>query len=226
MHARFVAPADEQLFHAHFVGNLLEWLLGVADRKRHQDSARPRRNFVDIEPEPVRKQHDLRRNRGHRVVIVLPEETEIDLGKCIDFGHAAHLENLLAGARQRGVIRSESSQFQSEIRLHRSADVRGPGGVDAPASIFILVVQDVASRLVKAFLAARAEQRMQQDVIGFEGGVGFQFSAPVTLVMLLREKILARCIDGYCDPASQVVDLSKSHLRRSGRTLGGGFFHL
>src|SRR5208337_4041621 len=197
----------------------------VADRKRHQDGSRPRRNFVDIEPEPVGEEHDLRRNRGHRIVIVLPKETEIDLGKCIDFGDATHFENLLAGARQRGMIRRESRQFQPEVSLHRSADVGRAAGVIAPAAVFILVVQDVTRGLVKALLAARAEQRMEQNVIGFEGGVGFQFSAPVTLFVLLREKILAGRIDGYRDPASQVVNLSKSHLRHGGRTERGGFFH-
>src|SRR5450631_717107 len=235
MHARLVAPADKEFFYAHFVRNFFERLLGVANRKRHQDGARPRRNLVDIEPEPVGKEHDFRRNRGNRVVIVLPKEAEIDLGKCIDFGHAAHLENLLAGACQHGMIRGESSQLQPEVRFHRSADVGRPAGVDAPATVFILVIQDVASGLVKTGLVAGAEQRMEQDVIGFEGGIGFQFSAPVTLFVLLREEILARCIDSNCDPADQVVNLSKSHLRRRGRTLRRtilsrtireGFFHL
>ena len=85
------------------------------------------------------------------------------------------------------------------------------------------MVQDVASRLVKACLVAGAEQRMQQDVIGFEGGIGFQFPAPVTLFVLLREKILASRIDGDRDPAAQVVNLSKSHLRRRGRTCEQNF---
>ena len=113
-----------------------------------------------------------------------------------------------------GMIRRESSQLQPEVGFHRSADVGWTAGVDAPTAICILVVQDVASGLVEAFLVARAEQRMEQDVIGFEGGIGFQFSAPVTLFVLLREKIVAGRIDGDRDPAAQVVNLSKSHLRQ------------
>ena len=239
MHPRLLAPAHKELFHSHFVRNFLEGLLRVADRKRHQDGARPRRNLVDIEPEPVGKQHDLRRNRRHRIVIVLSKETEIDLGECIDFGDATHFENLLAGARQRGMIRRKPRELQPEVGLHRSADVRRTAGVVAPASIFILVVQNVPSGLVKAPLAARAEQRMQQDVIGFKGSIGFQFPAPVTLFVLLRKKIIARRVDGYRNPASQVINLSESHLRgpqrariwragvgRRGRTVRGGFFHL
>ncbi len=216
-----LAPADKKLFDSHFLGNLLERLLRVADRKRHQNGARPRRNLVDVEPEPIGKQHDLRRNRRHRIVIVLPEETEIDLGECIDFGHAAHFKNLLAGARQRRMIGRESGQLQPEVGFHRSADVRRPAGIDAPAAVFILVVQDVRAALSKRSWLPVPSSSMQQDVIGLQAGIGFQFSAPVAIFVLLREKIFARRIDRDRDPASQVVDLSESHLRHRGRTKMG-----
>ena len=229
MHTRLVAAADKKLFHSHFVGNLLERLLGVADRKRHQNGARPRRNFVDVEPEPVGKQHDLRRNRRHRIVIVLPEETEIDLGKCIDFGHAAHFKNLLAGARQRGMIGRESRQLQPEVGLHRSADVGRTAGVNAPAAVFILVVQDVARGLVKAFLAARAQQGMQQDVIGFEGGVGFQFPAPVPSSCCCEKRYLRAASTATATrlPRSSIFPnrICGAEAELYSHT-GGGFFHL
>src|SRR5208283_2735734 len=81
----------------------------------------------------------------------------------------------------------------------------------------------------KALLAARPKQHMEQDVIGFEGGIGFQLSTPVPFWVLLREKVFASRIGGHGDPALQVVNLPKSHLRRRGRnrfrTTGGGFFH-
>src|SRR5580704_10138781 len=109
------------------------------------------------------------------------------------------------------MIRCESSQLQPEISLHGSADVRRSAGVDAPAPILVLVVQNAARRLVKALLIAGAEQGMKQDVIGFEAGIGFQFAAPVTILVLLGEKIIAGRIDSDCNPASQVVNLSKSH---------------
>src|SRR3984957_15607951 len=233
MHTRLVAPADKKLFHAHFVGDLLERLLRIADRKRHQNGARPRRNFVNIEPEPVRKQHDLRRNRRNRVVVVLPKETQIDLGKCIHFGHAAHGKNLLAGAAQRWMLRRESSQLQSEIGFYRSANIRRTTRVDTPSAIFVLMIQDIARSLVKTFLVARTKQRVQQNVIGFKSGVSFKLTAPITLFVLLRKKVVACRVYAYCDPAPQVINFSKSHLWNRGRILcritdrtrGGGFFH-
>src|SRR5260370_17159540 len=103
----------------------------------------------------------------------------------MDYGHDIQVENLLGGARQRGMILRETSQLQPEVGLHRSADVRRTAGVDAPATIFILVLHDIASGLVKAFLAARAEQRMEQNIVEFEGGIDFHPSPPLTLSFLL-----------------------------------------
>src|SRR5208282_1627729 len=109
--------------------------------------------------------------------------------------HAAHGKNFLAGAFERGMVGCKSSQLQSEICLHGSADVRRAGRIRAPTTVMILVVQNVASRLLEALLAARAEKHMKQDVVGFEGSIGLEFSAPVTLFVLLGEKIVARGID-------------------------------
>ena len=88
-----------------------------------------------------------------------------------------------------------SRQLQPEVSLHRSADVRRPGGIDAPSAVFILMAQNPVRRLLKPLLIARPEQRVQQNVIRLEGGVGFEFAAPVSFFMLLREKIFPRRSD-------------------------------
>src|SRR5262249_56366222 len=69
-----VTSTHKQLVDAHLRGNFLEGLLGVRDRQRHQDGSRPRRDFVQIEPEPVGKQHQLRRNRRYRLPVILTQE--------------------------------------------------------------------------------------------------------------------------------------------------------
>ena len=115
VHARLLHAAYEQLFHAHFPRNLLERFFGVADGERHQDGARPRGNLVDVEPEPVRKKHDLGGNRGNGVVVVLAEKAQIDFGEGVNFGNAAELEDLLACFVQRGVIGGIARQLQTEI---------------------------------------------------------------------------------------------------------------
>jgi hypothetical protein len=57
---------------------------------------------------------------------------------------------------------------------------------------------------------------VEQNVIGLEGGVGFEFAAPVSLVVLLREKKLAGIIDGAGDTAEQAVNFAKAQLWSGG----------
>src|SRR4051794_24716697 len=95
VHAGIFFPTHKQLIHSLLCRNFLERLLRVHDRQRNEDRARPRRNLVDIEPAPLGKKNDLRRNGGNRVPVVLPEETQIKLSIGVDGGYAAHFENLL-----------------------------------------------------------------------------------------------------------------------------------
>jgi hypothetical protein len=52
-----------------------------------------------------------------------------------------------------------------------------------------------SSRRAESGQVACAEQSVEQNVIGLEGGIGFQFAAPIALLVLLREKKLAGIID-------------------------------
>src|SRR4029077_5838383 len=108
-----------------------------------------RRNLVDVEPEPIRKQHDLRRDRRARIVVVLPEETEIKLGEGVDLGDATHLQDLGPGLLQRRMARGIAGKLQAEIALDRRADIGGTAFEDAPTAVLILLPQDVASGLGK-----------------------------------------------------------------------------
>src|SRR5436305_541073 len=82
-HAGFVASADVKFVDAHLVWNFFEWLFRIDNRERNQNGARPRRNFVDVEPEPVGEKNDLWRDRGDSVVIVLTQEAEINFSECV-----------------------------------------------------------------------------------------------------------------------------------------------
>ena len=89
VHIAIVASAGKEFLDAHLCRDLFEWLLGVRDRQRNQNRPRPGRNLVDVEPEPVRKEHYLWRNRRYGIVVVLAEEAEIELGESIHLGYAA-----------------------------------------------------------------------------------------------------------------------------------------
>ena len=50
-----------------------------------------------------------------------------------------------------------AGKFQAEVCLHRRADVRRPAGVNAPAAVFVLMLQNVVRGLLKARRIAGAE---------------------------------------------------------------------
>src|SRR5205807_2571133 len=129
----FVAPAYEKVFHSRLVGQLLKRFLRITDGKRHQNRTRPRRDFVDVEPEPVGKQHNLRRDGRNGIVVVLAEETEVQLGEGVDLGDAAELKNFGARPLQGRCTGRVARQFETEIDFYRGADIRGPAFVDTPA---------------------------------------------------------------------------------------------
>ena len=115
---RVRAAAYEQLIDSLLRRNLLEWLLGVDDRERNENRPRPRRDFVDVEVEPLRKKNDLRRNRGHGIVVILAERAEIHLGEGVACHHAAVRQNPLAAlGSDADRRRSTPISFGGEVAL-------------------------------------------------------------------------------------------------------------
>src|SRR5580700_3599808 len=114
------------------------------------------------------------------------------------------------------MIRLVSRELQSEIRLHRGADVRWTGGIDTPATVFVLMLNNPVRGFLEALGVARSEQRVQQNVIRLQGGVGFQFPAPIAIFMLGGEEKLAGGAHGGGYAAGQPVDLAKTKLRFRG----------
>ena len=94
------------------------------------------------------------------------------------------------------VIGQPAHQFEGEIGFDRSADIGGAAGVDTPAAIFVLLAQDLGDCPLHLALVAGAQQRVHHDVVGFEGGVGFQLAAPIAIRVLLGKQKIPGPRDG------------------------------
>jgi hypothetical protein len=78
---------------------------------------------------------------------------------------------------------------------------------------------------------------VQQNVIRFEGSIGFEFSAPVAIFVLLREEIFPGRGNGCADATREIFKFAEAELwsgterrvhteRRGCKVgLGGVFFH-
>src|ERR1700733_3630130 len=118
----FAAP-DEELADSLLGSDLLEWFLGIGDGERDQDGARPRGNFVDVEPEPVGKQDDFRRDGGDGIVFVLAEGAEVDFCESVTCSYAAMCKNPFPRLSHDGVVGRAPHEFGSEVALDGQADV-------------------------------------------------------------------------------------------------------
>src|SRR5580658_6689201 len=66
--------------------------------------------------------------------------------------------------------------------------------------------------LAEALGVARTEESVEENVIGLEGGVGFEFAAPIAFVVLRGKEEFAGGTDGGGNTAEQAVDLAKTKL--------------
>src|SRR5205823_3869158 len=152
------------------------------------------------------------RNRWHGFPVILAEKTEINLGKGIALSCAAYFQNSGAGAFQYWMVGLQSHQLQRKISFHRGADVGRAIFINWPAAIFILMAHDLRHRQFHAAAGAGAEKRVYGNVIGFQRGIGFQFAAPVAILMLKRKQAAARGLNSFRNAAQHVINFSKKHL--------------
>src|SRR5882757_10189008 len=135
--------ANEELINSLLLREFFERLLRVCDRQRYYDGPGPRGDLIDIEVPPLRKQNELRRNRGNGVVLILAHETEINLGEGVDLSHATVGENPLSRLHQHRVVCRPTHQLQCQIGFDSKRDIRRAIRMDAPATVFILMTENL-----------------------------------------------------------------------------------
>ena len=89
--------------------------------------------------------------------------------------------NGFAGLGQVRGVGGIAGELQSEIGFARGVELRGAAGIDTPAAIGQLASADVVGELGDALGIGFTQDVQVIDVVGFEGGVGFEFALPETL---------------------------------------------
>src|SRR5258708_1900833 len=208
-----MSSANEEFVNTHLRGKFLQWLFGISDRQRDEKGARPRRNLVDVEPEPVGEEYDLRWNKGNGLPVILAEEAQINFGEGVALSHAAYLQYHFAGVFQHRMVGLVAHDLKRKIGFDRCADIRRSTGIDWPAAIVILVANNLGHRALHAAAVSCTKQSVNDDVIGFECGIGFELAAPVPIFMLLRKQVVARALHAVGNTSEHVLNLSEEHLR-------------
>ena len=215
---RVGATADEELVDSLLGRKFFEGLFGVDNGKRYEDGAGPGGDFVDIEIEPVGKENDLGRDGGNGVVVVFAESAEIHLGEGVARDDAAVGKNPLAALDHAGIGRGETHDFCGGVALDGEGDIAGAAGIDGPAAIGVLVAHDFCEGALEAAWIAAFEECVEEDVVGLEHGIGFEFAGPVAFRMLFGEEEVTRADDGRID--IRHVGIQTPKPGRRGESLG------
>jgi hypothetical protein len=72
------------------------------------------------------------------------------------------------------------------------------------------VTQNEIAAFLEAFLIPCSQQGVQQDVVGFQCGIGFQLATPVAVIELPGEEVFSGSIDRDGYAAGKIVYLAKS----------------
>ncbi len=173
--------------------------------ERHHNGASPGGHFVNVEVGARAEQDQFRRDAGDLVPVIEPEKAQVDTGVAIGLLDPPQLQNAATGRLHMGLLRGGPRQLQREVRFHRRAQVVRTTGIDAPAARASLALADVAGRFLYPVPGlgspglARCwgiHPKLKQNVVGLQGGVGFELPVPVTLGTLEVEQVAAGPLDG------------------------------
>ena len=70
------------------------------------------------------------------------------------------------------VGRADAHELGRGVALDRERDVAGPAGIDAPTAVVVLIAHHLRAGALEPAGIAALEQRVQEDVVGFEHRVG------------------------------------------------------
>ncbi len=105
-----------------------------------------------------------------------------------------------------------TGDLEGQIRLDRRAHFDRAAGVEGPSAVLLLTLQDVTRGLDCDFVLPAPQPGQEQDVLGFEDRVPFEFPDPVAIRMLLIEQPPCRRLESRMQPR-----VGESH-ERWGRT--------
>ncbi len=187
-------------------------LLRHDHQQRHDHRAAPVGHLVQVEREPGGQHHDLHRHHRHGTPRHLLEQRQQDAGEDVGAGGAARCQDGGAGSGHVRRGRVVARRLQREIGLHAGADVERPVMPQRPAVMPVrLDAADVIGELRLLLPVDHAEEVLQQDVFGRDGGVGLQDEGPVAVLALQVEQptdaAADRVVEAGAGGAGEVVGL-------------------
>src|ERR1700678_1460646 len=112
------------------------------------------------------------------------------------------------------MVRRPAHELQREVSLDAERDIRRAVRRDAPPTVFILMAHNLVGGALHPAAIARAEQSVDEDVVGLEHAVSFEFAAPVAVGMLQAKQPILRALDALGNVVEAEVHPAIARLSR------------
>ena len=183
-------------------------------QQRHDHRARPVGHLGEVEEEPLRQQHDLHWHGGDGAPGHLAKQGKLDAGEHVGSLGAAGGQDRCPRARHVRCLRAVAEALKREVGLHAGGKVEGAIVEQRPAAVRALYLQQIHADARLQGRIDPVEIVLEQDVLGRDGGVGFQLETPVTVRVLPPAQRVRRTLDAGL----------QSFVMQSGRSVGCGRF--
>ena len=168
----------------------------VDDGQRHKHRTRPVAHVPEVDVKPFADEQHLARDGRDVVPAHEAKQREVELGEGVHPRDTAEVAGHLAGLEHTRVRDGEAGELEREVSLHGGVHLGGTVGVDVPAAVSELAVEDVVHRLALPFRVHRVRPVVIRHHVGHERHVHDEFAQPVTFPVLDAEEILLRPLRG------------------------------
>ena len=161
----------------------------VDDGQRDDHGPRPVAHLPEVDMEPFADEEHLARDGGHVVPGHQADEGQVELRKGVHPRHAAEGPGHFPGAEHAWIGGGDAGQFQRQVGLDRGVHLGRAVGVDVPAAVAELLLEDVMDGLALPDRVHLPPPVVEGHHVGDQRHVDHQLAHPVTLGLLLRKQV-------------------------------------
>ena len=206
--------AREKLVDLHAARIARPRLERLQDQQGNQDGPAPIRNPRQVERKPPRQKHDFDRNNRHGRPGDHAKQRQEDAREDVGRARTAVGQNGLARAQHVRCVGRIAGELERQVRFDARADIEPAAVKQRPSAVGTLQAAQIDCDLGLEGRVALAEEVLQDDVLGRNGGVGLQLEHP----MPVRAPEFQQCRAGRLDcalearPGGVTVHLARNDL--------------
>src|ERR1700684_593903 len=160
--------------------------VGIDYRKRNDNAASPRRHFVNVDRNPIREKHQFRRNGGNDSPIDGTDHCEVEPYVGICSFDTAQSDGFFFCAHDMRCVNGIASQPKRQVCFYGGIQLGWPSFENVPTAVRKLLSTDVICEFSYLGGIELAEYMQVDNVVGYESGISFELTPPISFLGLCR----------------------------------------